>query len=281
MFGRIVVVILILLFVLLHLVGKIMIKKGKLSLGEIFSFLLFPVIFPLGFFIYGYLFASDPYIPKFFSWGANWDVLKLYSVYLAVMLVVQTIMVGVNHTAMIKGSTILDLVQIRTMNWIWISVKTVLGMAISAGLVEEMLFRFILLTALYPFAAAIDQWFDFSMFTQFVPAWVTLGANSAPAVLFAVALLSNLFFSLTHLSRLDGKKGIKLAYIPRVFNAWFMGWAFFLIMMSSGLFSAILFHIFNDLVLAGFGIYMYIWRVDREVRAGTFDYSLLKDVDFN
>ena len=52
-------------------------------------------------------------------------------------------------------------------------------------------------------------------------------------------------------------------------------------MMSSGLFSAILFHIFNDLVLAGFGIYMYIWRVDREVRAGTFDYSLLKDVDFN
>ena len=104
MFGRIVVVILILLFVLLHLVGKIMIKKGKLSLGEIFSFLLFPVIFPLGFFIYGYLFASDPYIPKFFSWGANWDVLKLYSVYLAVMLVVQTIMVGVNHTAMIKGS---------------------------------------------------------------------------------------------------------------------------------------------------------------------------------
>ena len=278
MFWKLIITLLLVAVCIVHVWGKL--KGRNLTWKLALPLVISPVIFPMGLFIYGYFFSPIVFVPSLLSWNFSWQPIIVWMIYLVVMLVLQWFLMRKFHERSKKALKQKDIREMNeTRSDLWLGFKSVFVTAAVAGVYEEILFRFIMMTALYPivvylFPVAIVGLIDS------VPGWIVLWSNSLVSPhLFTTACIMTVIFSYLHIFIRDEKKNgdLKGIYRLRFLTVWFPAWLDFIFMVRFGLLPAITFHFFGDLLGMGMGIYWYIKRLRKEIEDGSLDVSLIPE----
>ncbi len=224
-------------------IRKIILMAGKMPSGLWLQVLLILVM--NGLFVYSILFSPSSFVPKFFSWATIsgfWSLFWVTVLSCTLFALFYIYVFQKELIAKLSPSERRDLVFSK--NRLYDSFVGSLRPSISAGLLEEYLYRFYFFIILQPVVAFVLGLINMLTVLSFFPQWLFLGAVSlvTPSV-FITALILNFLFALAH-----KEVGEKRNLWHRVIMAWFMGWVFFIAIVNFGLLGAILCHILADVV---------------------------------
>jgi len=258
---------LVLVFSILNIIIKL--KKEKISTKRVLSLLLIPVIFPLGMFVYGYIIYPASFIPAFALWGFSWNLMFYAGVCIVFMIMFQLMVTGLKYRSTAKDFTPQIWAAISQEGLWKSSLKSGFGLALSTGIVEEILFRFIIITALFPLITVLGGVFSLSAIVSAIPPWLSLWAStSVSAPLFLAALVSNIIFCFLHVYEIGNHGVVNKEYWFRPFYTWFPSWVFFLFMINFGILGAIIIHFVYDLIGLVLGFYRIFDLINKDIASG-------------
>ncbi len=235
-------------------------KAGKKSLKDFVTQVCLSFV-TSGLFIYAFFISKTTFIPAFFIWTTVVGFWSLFWFATVACTIFEVFYLYIFRKRILGEMSSSDRRDLALSNdKFYMSFISILPTSISAGLIEEYLFRFLFFLTLQPVVSFILGFVNISAAVSLIPQWLFLGAGVGvmPAV-FLTALILNFFFALAH-----KRHGDKDNLWHRVIMAWFMGWILFIALVNFGLLGAMLLHILVDIVELTIMTYLVTKLVEHE-----------------
>lgn len=279
MLGRILILSLAVLLIVIYIKARR--RKEKLGPVGTVKTALVPVLY-IALFAYGYIWSPGTFIPPFFSWHPETLLVGAVGLYTLYVVIAETVVVLWSYQKFIGTLTQKEVRIILTQNLGMLAIRESLPVTVFAGVWEEILFRFGLFIAIYPFVTLLLPYLMPTSFFVAFFSWLSLwNIGLITPAIFVSAFLANTVFSLAHLYDVSGSDKLVAGNVVRVVPSWIAGWLYFQMLMCFGLIGAMLAHFLVDFVGMCWAYSIYFYRVKREMHSGDLHMFMFADETIN